>query len=46
MKKALLIVNLGTPDKPTYFSVLKELKIKTIFIPLIKKKSSTIMLSA
>ena len=26
MKKALLIVNLGTPDKPTYFSVLKYLR--------------------
>ena len=29
----------------TYFSVLKELKIKTIFIPLIKKKSSTIIVN-
>ena len=26
MKKALLIVNLGTPDKPTYLSVFKYLK--------------------
>ena len=26
MKKALLIVNLGTPDKPTYFSVIKYLR--------------------
>ena len=26
MKKALLIVNLGTPDKPNYFSVLKYLR--------------------
>ena len=26
MKKALLIVNLGTPDKPTYFSVFKYLR--------------------
>ena len=26
MKKALLIVNLGTPNKPTYFSVFKYLK--------------------
>ena len=23
MKKALLLVNLGTPDKPTYLSVFK-----------------------
>ena len=26
MKKALLIINLGTPDKPTYFSVFKYLR--------------------
>ena len=26
MKKALLLVNLGTPDKPTYFSVFKYLR--------------------
>ena len=26
MKKALLIVNLGTPNKPTYFSVFMYLK--------------------
>ena len=26
MKKSLLIINLGTPDKPTYFSVFKYLR--------------------
>ena len=26
MKKALLLVNLGTPDKPTYLSVFKYLR--------------------
>ena len=26
MKKALLIVNLGTPNKPTYFSVFRYLR--------------------
>ena len=26
MKKALLIVNLGTPDNPSYFSVFKYLR--------------------
>ena len=26
MKKALLIVNLGTPDSPSYFSVFKYLR--------------------
>ena len=26
MKKALLIVNLGTPDKPSYFSVFRYLR--------------------
>ena len=26
MKKALLLVNLGTPDKPTYFSVFRYLR--------------------
>ena len=26
MKRALLIVNLGTPNKPTYFSVFKYLR--------------------
>ena len=26
MKKTLLIVNLGTPDKPNYFSVFKYLR--------------------
>ena len=26
MKKALLLVNLGTPDNPTYLSVFKYLR--------------------
>ena len=26
MRKALLLVNLGTPDKPTYFSVFRYLR--------------------
>ncbi|MDB2474227.1 ferrochelatase, partial [Gammaproteobacteria bacterium] len=26
MKKSLLIVNLGTPDSPSYFSVFKYLR--------------------
>ena len=26
MKKALLIINLGTPNKPSYFSVFKYLR--------------------
>ena len=26
MKKSLLIINLGTPNKPTYFSVFKYLR--------------------
>ena len=26
MSKSLLLINLGTPDKPTYFSVFKYLR--------------------